>query len=394
MNLRTIKSNVARWLRPTDKTETTRKIANRLYRNRAITQRNGDADGDWKTAERIRKNAVWRLLFWLNQPCIWTEKQVVEPVAHWVDRADLFRIIARLSPTLEALGVIAIPLVLFLASQRYQENLQQRELEKLQQQTVTSYLNQLSTILLEVEGDLRDPQNQELRTLTTATTLTLLRDPNLNSPRKGQVIKFLAQMGLVTRKIVYGPQQPESQVVTISLKGADLGYADLGFADLNFADFSFANLVGANLRSSNLIGVTLVGTNLDFANLNFAKLSGATLVGTNLDFAKLHGTNLVSANMVGADLASANLMAANLAGANLVEANLYNTDLTRADLSFAKLDRANLGFAALYGADNLTESQVQVAYLCETQLPQDIRLDPNRDCETLKLLYPSYFDKS
>ena len=82
--------------------------------------------------------------------------------------ADLFKIIERLSPTLEALGVIAIPLVLFFATQRYQDGVEQRELEKLQQETVANYLNQLSTILLDVDGDLRDPQNEKLRTLTIA----------------------------------------------------------------------------------------------------------------------------------------------------------------------------------------------------------------------------------
>ena len=264
-SLHTIRPNVARWLSPTDKeqAEITRQISKRLRHNRQLLKRSGTVWDDEKQAQRIVKSRRRRLLFLLNQRLISAERRGVEPAAKWVYRADLFKIFERLSPTLEALGVIAIPVVLFFATQRYQDNLQQRELEQLQQETVATYLNQLSTIFLDVDGDLRDPQNERLRTLTTATTLTLLNDPNLNGERKGQVIKFLSQMNLVSVDVVYGPQQPQNQAITIQLVDADLNGADLRFANLNSADLNGADLRFANLNSADLKGADMLKSKLN-----------------------------------------------------------------------------------------------------------------------------------
>ena len=341
MNLRSIKSNVWHWFLPGDKTETTRKIANRLYRNRILIQQDGNADGDWKKAERIRKNEFRRLLFWVNQPCIWTEKQVVEPVAHWLDRADFFQIIARLSPILEAFGVIAIPLVLAYATQRYQEDLQKRELEQLQQQTVATYLNQLSTILLDVKGDLRDPENEKLRTLTTATTLTLLRDPNLEGEHRSQVMRLLLRTKLVDSDTAYGPKRPDDRVTIL--------------------------------------------------NFNNAALERVNLSNTLLSATSLSGANLRRANLRRAELWNANLSGANLSGANLSKAELWNANLSRVNLEDVNLSGANLWGVNLSGA-NLADASLSGAYLCKTQLPKTVQLDPNRDCETLKQLYPWHFE--
>ena len=331
-----------------DPTALTHAIAKRLYLNRLAMNRSGDADGDWVKAERILKSPIRRFLFRLNQPLFRIEKRAVEPVANWLDRADLFRIIEKLSPTIEALGVIAIPTVLFFAAQGYQENLRQQELEQLQQQAVTDYFNQLSTILLDVEGNLRDPQNEDPRTLLTATTLTLLRDPNLNGVRKGQVIEFLSQMSLVQREFVYGPQRPEDQIIVVTLVGANLRDADLWFADLNGADLRGADLVGANLRYADLRGADLSDANLRYAYLGFA-------------------------NLVGADLRDADLRDADLRDADLRFADLNGADLRDADLRYADLRYADLRYADL-----------RDAYLCRTQLPTDITLDPDRDCELMK----------
>ncbi|EKU96971.1 putative low-complexity protein [Leptolyngbya sp. PCC 7375] len=358
MNLRTIRAIVSRRLRPTDKTETTRKIANRLHRNRLAIHHDNNTDGNWHKAERIRKNSVRRLLFWINQLFVCIEKRAVEPVANWIDRADFFRIIERLSPTIEALGVIAIPLVLFFATQLYQRSL-------FQQQAVTDYLNQLSITLR--DSDLRDPQNEELRTLTTATTLTLLRDPNLDGARKGQVVKFLSQMRLInTENIpaepIQGSQGSEEKILIISLEDADLKDVDLKDADLLFADLSSTDLSGADLSGAELAG---------------ADLRDADLWSTNLRSALLWGSNLRSANLRSADLRNANLKDANLRSADLRDANLKGADLAAANLWRANLESADLSGANLEGV-----------YLCETKLPKDIRLDPNRDCETLKQLMP------
>ena len=159
MNIRTLKSNIARWLCPTekDKDEITRQISNRLRYNRQLLKRSGTVWDDEEQAQKIAQSRRRQLKFWLNQRLISAEKQRIEPAARWVYGADLFKIIERLGPTFESVGVLAIPFVLLLATQGYeerilqrerlyQERLQQQDNERLQQQAVTDYLNQLSTI--------------------------------------------------------------------------------------------------------------------------------------------------------------------------------------------------------------------------------------------------------
>jgi uncharacterized protein YjbI with pentapeptide repeats len=54
-------------------------------------------------------------------------------------------------------------------------------------------------------------------------------------------------------------------------------------------------------------------------------------------------------------------------------AQLYHADLSGADLEGADL-REVIG---------LTKQQIEKAYLCQTKLPEDIDIDPNRDCAKL-----------
>lgn len=44
---------------------------------------------------------------------------------------------------------------------------------------------------------------------------------------------------------------------------------------------------------------------------------------------------------------------------------------------------ANLTYANLEGAKSLTQDQIKQAGLCDTKLPPEILLDPNRDCKDL-----------
>jgi hypothetical protein len=89
-------------------------------------------------------------------------------------------------------------------------------------------------------------------------------------------------------------------------------------------------------------------------------LKGADLIGADLDGAILHGAILNDAPLI-----FANLIDANLCGARFKNTNLYG----------ARLKGANL-----YGAQELTEEQLEEAYLCETELPGGLDINPNRDC--------------
>ncbi|WP_458789413.1 pentapeptide repeat-containing protein [Adonisia turfae] len=391
MNLRTIKSNVARWLRPTekDKAEITHQISERLRYNRQLLKRSGTVWDDEEQAQKIALSRRRRLKFWLNQRLISAEKRRVEPTAKWVYGADLFKIIERLSPTLEALGVIAIPLVLFFATQRYQDGLEQRELEKLQQETVANYLNQLSTILLDLEGDLRDPQNQELRTLANATTLTLLRDPNLDGLRKGQVIEFLSQMNMVQGGLGYDLKNLWSEV-DVNDPVLRLDNADLSNANLAFINLRYALLRGANLSNANLLAIKLRGADLGTLDVLPSSKSSQRYIPFRLDSfqvrTNLNGANLNSADLMDANLRGADLRGADLSSAELQDANLRGADLRGADLKNASMEHASLQRADLRGVRNLTWRQLKGANLCETQLPDyqlpdyTSKLDPNKDC--------------
>ena len=191
-------------------------IAHRLYLNRQFNNKEGQQNEDWQQAGDIFQNPLRLALFHLHSPFIAGEKNIIEPIDRWLNRLEIFRIFEKISPVLEAIGVIAIPIVLALAAQQYQNNLQQREEERLQDAKIFQYLSQLSTILLELDStELRDDDNKQIRALARATTLTLLRDEKFGPNRKGQVIEFLTEMELIQGTL----DDPETDDIDESLLG-------------------------------------------------------------------------------------------------------------------------------------------------------------------------------
>ena len=346
--------------KPKTKQELTQEIAHQLYLNRQFRGMTDNAAEDWAEAERILKSRVYRGLFRCNQWLIWLGKRGVEPLANWLDRAaNLFRIFERLSPVLQVLGAIAIPVMLSVAAHRYQDNQRQQELvrlkqqkqqelEQLNQQAVKEYLARLSEVLLQIEGrDLHQSENERVRVLMTATTLVLLQDQNLDGQRKGQVIEFLNEMALVQSK---GGEKGQ----VISLEDANLEGANFEGANLEGVHLRGANLMDANLRGANLMDASLGGANLGDASLGAdlgADLWGADLRGANLMDAKLWGANLMGADIRSANLRGANLGIADLRGAKLWDADLRGADLKSADLRGAKLWDADLRGAFIRDAD-------------------------------------------
>jgi len=230
-----------RWRRRPPTEESIRQVAEEIYQNRLLLNRPGDDKSDWATAEKIANSPLSTTLFATNRPLIKLEKRLVEPLSKHLRNSAVFDIVDRLSPALEAIGVLLIPLVLYLATQAYEEQREGQEIERLQQETVSNYLGQLSDIFLNAEGDLRSDENRRIRTIATASTITLLRDPNLDGQRKGQVVEFLSQMELVQGEApsdinAYGLRP------IINLTGADLDGANLSFTDLRSANLTVANL--------------------------------------------------------------------------------------------------------------------------------------------------------
>jgi len=186
-------------------------------------------------------------------------------------------------------------------------------------------------------GDTTTPEERELLDISVdvirARTLATLR--RLDGNRKGSLIRFLTEAKVISK-------------LSLSLKDADLSHANLHRADLSFAKLRHANLRGADLSGAKLGSADLYGAFLSDAVLVYAKLSGANLHGADLSGAKLGS----------------------------------------ADLTGTFMDEVNLSSANLNGAIGLTKEQLEGGegpYLCRTQLPEGIDIDPNRDCEGLEI---------
>jgi hypothetical protein len=140
----------------------------------------------------------------------------------------------------------------------------ERELALVQQRSqddaLLVYLEQMGQLLLDKDRPLhRSTSGDTLRSLARARTLTVLS--MLDGDRKGNVVHFLYESGLVTK----------GQVI-VDLTGADLREAYLRGAYLREAYLSGADLSQAHLS----------GADLDLADLKEADLSHADLRGANL----------------------------------------------------------------------------------------------------------------
>lgn len=339
--------------------EAIREIANRLYLSRHSTGDLNDSEMYLVEARRIFKNPVRRQLFHLKGQFTWLEKRKIEPLADWLDQADIFRIIEKLSPIVEAAGVLFIPVVLFMAAQNYdkeqtrrqesleasqaklQQSIQDRQEDQAKEQReqdvaleqrreVTDYWNQVLTILTDVDGDLRSPQNAQIRSFISAITFDLLRDDALEGNRKGDVVRVLYQAGLVQLG-----EDKKSNISIIDLSNTELQNIDLSEVDFKEANFRKVNFSGtdftrADMQNTDLSAANLSGVKLLHSNLNGADLSAADLSGADLNNAQLKGVNLRDATLSGADFTGADLQNVKLSAVQLDNALFCNTVLDTA----------------------------------------------------------------
>ncbi len=233
---------------------------------------------------------------------------------------------------LNLLGVLAIPAVVGLGAAWYtaqQGKVSDRENSDNQRETAfQAYIDKMSELLLHENLRHSDP-DAEVRKIARVWTLTVL--PRLDGYRKGSVIQFLYESGLI-----------EEGKSIIDLSGADLSKAVL----------SGLVLTNANLSRTILIGANLMGTQLMGANLSKTTLIGALLT---------------SDDLTGVNLADASISLRNLAGKEPINTILYETNLTNANLSGARLNGSDLRYTNLTGAD-LTGTEFAGALVTEEQL--------------------------
>ncbi len=257
------------------------------------------------------------------------------------------------------------------------------ETDRQRQATLETYLDRMTNLLLE-KGLRASREDDNVRTIARSHTLAVLR--SLDGERKGQVIQFLYESGLI------------SEAGTIDLTGANLRGINLNRFE------QFGGQIPISLNKINLSGASLVGAKLDSANL-----IGADLSNTDLSAATLMRADLSRANLTGANLLEADLWCANLKGANLrkvrlstvlvevrqgqwgkekrvvkkVEANLHDSDLSEADLTGAEatpeqltqarsLDGATMPVGEKYDKSKAPDN---VAYYALSKLPRPRRID-------------------
>ena len=233
---------------------------------------------------------------------------------------------------------------------------QQRKEDSLQR-----YLDRMQELILD-KGLKRSEKDAEIRSVARARTIAALRD--LDGDRKGQLMRFLYEAGLITRKAV-GEKSGERQItrVIIDLRDADLRGTNLRDADLSFSYLDHADLSNADLSNANLRGAHLRHTNLSHADLIYANLSQAILTDANLNSSNLRFT----------DLSTANLSQAILTNANLNSSDLHFADLSNASRSHAILIYTNLSSTKL-GIVELSNADLRGANLCGTNLTDADRL--------------------
>jgi hypothetical protein len=199
------------------------------------------------------------------------------------------------------LQLLIIPAVLAVGGYLYNFATSRTEreiaLDKQREDALQAYISSMSALLLE-KNLRKSGQDDEVRKLARVRTLTVL--PRLDGKRKGSVLQFLHESGLI-----------DTATGIVNLNQADLSGADLGGADLIGADLGEVDLHGANLIR-------------------------AALSGANLSLANLHGANLRDAKPRGADLIAADLRDADLRDADLRDANLRDAKVTDEQLAEAK----------------------------------------------------------
>lgn len=195
------------------------------------------------------------------------------------------------------LAALAVPIAVAWGTTEFsasQNQISIRVAQDQQQETaLQNYLNEISDLLLNQHLG-TSKVGDEVRAVARSFTLTIL--PQLNGTRKGEVIRFLYDSGLINT-------------------GTDT-IIDLDRADLSHANLSNMYLSGASFR----------GVDLDNANM-----AGAMLV--DVDFTD--GIENSDKNMTlyfATDLEDANLEVANLSGAKFGDINLICTDFYMATM--------------------------------------------------------------
>ena len=214
------------------------------------------------------------------------------------------------------LDLLIIPAVLavggYLFTQSENRATREAQEQRTMDEALQTYLDKMGEMLLDKDRPLRDilmvngewERDEAVCLVARAHTLTVL--PRLDGPRKGSVLRFLYESGLVgfsvTAKGLDGVLHTTVYPRILDIGDADLRRARFTFGKLTSADLSNVKLNRAILTWTNLEGAILVDTDLrgERDDPRGADLRGANLEGANLHRTKLDRVNLFTARLSGA----------------------------------------------------------------------------------------------
>lgn len=196
--------------------------------------------------------------------------------------------IGALGEVFGALGQILIAvLAVYIAWRQYviSKDLTIQQNNITQQQTIDTYFQGISDLVLDEEGLLEDwPQERAIAEGRTASIFS-----SVDALGKAKILRFLSRARLLSplkrdqrlgRPILDGQggyAEDRLHGVRVIDLGVMLAGADLKNTDLRWVDLSDANLIRADLRNcelvkANLARTILVGANLEAADINSARL--------------------------------------------------------------------------------------------------------------------------
>ena len=220
---------------------------------------------------------------------------ISRPIARWGSGLR-WDIISSLGDFLGALGQIFIAiLAVYVAWRQYiiSRDLTVQQNLITQQQTIDSYFQGISELVLDDEGLLEDwPQERVIAEARTAAILS-----SVDESGKAKVLRFLSRSKLLTplardqrlgRPILdglggYAEDRPSGTRV-IDL-GVMLAASNLVKTDLRWLDLSDANLIRADMTDTDLVRTNLARAILCDANLTNADIMGARLFYGNIETA-------------------------------------------------------------------------------------------------------------
>ncbi|MDX2097693.1 MAG: pentapeptide repeat-containing protein [Leptolyngbyaceae cyanobacterium bins.59] len=213
-------------------------------------------------------------------------------IVDWANLTFNWDAVGALGEVFGALGQIFIAiLAVYIAWRQYviSKDLTIQQNTITQQQTIDTYFQGVSDLVLDEEGLLEDwPQERSIAEGRTAAILS-----SVNAEGKAKIIRFLSRAKLLTplrrdrrlgRAILDGAggyEEDRVQGIRVIDLGVMLAGADLAGTDLRWTDLSEANLIRADLS-----GCDLVKANLSRTILYEARFRGADLTATRFFYGK------------------------------------------------------------------------------------------------------------